>query len=408
MCHALHFIPSSFAHDVVVLILSTTFLSALCCPSSLSSSFSFSCSSLSSSMWVTRTLRTLADEDLGTLAENDPLTGYEPNDLHTSETTDIFIQESSGDNRSLNLHDLDFDDYTIGMALSSPLSTQERDAASRRQAYHSLDEGLSSSQSSSVGHVRTGRLLADQFDSLIPNVRENPCRGSENGQIRNLLEWQSESRFSLIFQAEIQKHEFQADYDQRSIQKLIGVIESQRGEIIVLIKETNNVDEINNNFFMNNYWNKIGIFVKLMRSLNEMEELKQFQGSTFDTISRRKLVEDRDTIFELTGKILELQNEINCMSDSRDFQDAESARSGQSHVASQPVFFPSQPVPGGILRCSLGMPSRNNGPPSIWDTYGISGNVFCKSNGVFFSTSSARVRSMDLQCISTHITTCVE
>ena len=41
------------------------------------------------------------------------------------------------------------------------------------------------------------------------------------------------------------------------------------------------------------------------KSLNELEELKRFQGSTFDTISRRKLVEDRDTILELTGKIQE-------------------------------------------------------------------------------------------------------
>ena len=41
-----------------------------------------------------------------------------------------------------------------------------------------------------------------------------------------------------------------------------------------------------------------------------MEELKRFQGSTFDTITRRKLVEDRDTILELTGKIQKLQNEI--------------------------------------------------------------------------------------------------
>ena len=98
-------------------------------------------------------------------------------------------------------------------------------------------------------------------------------------------------------------------------------------KIIVLIKETNNFDEINN-FFMNNYWSKNGIFVKL--SLNEMEELKRFQGSTFDTISWRKWVEDRDTILEITGKIQELQNEINCMSDSRDFQDAESVRSGHS------------------------------------------------------------------------------
>ena len=75
------------------------------------------------------------------------------------------------------------------MALSSPLFTQEReDAASRRQAHHSPDEGQSSSQSSSVGHVRTGRLVSDQLDSLIPNVRENPRRGSENEQIRILLE----------------------------------------------------------------------------------------------------------------------------------------------------------------------------------------------------------------------------
>ena len=70
-----------------------------------------------------------------------------------------------------------------------------------------------------------------------------------------------------------------------------------------------------------------------------MEELKRFQGSTFETISRRKLIEDRDTILELTGKNQELQNEINCMNVSRDFQDAESVRSGQSHVTSQPVFF---------------------------------------------------------------------
>ena len=107
-----------------------------------------------------------------------------------------------------------------------------------------------------------------------------------------------------------------------------------------------------------------------------MEELKQFQGSTFDTMSRRRLIEDRDTILELTGKIQELQNEINCMDDSRDFQGAESVRSGQSHVTSQPVFFPPHPDPWGMLSCSLGMPSRNNGPPSIWDTHGKSGNVF--------------------------------
>ena len=64
------------------------------------------------------------------------------------------------------------------------------------------------------------------------------------------------------------------------------------------------------------------------------------------------------------------------MNGSRDFQDAESVRSGQSHVTSQPVFFPPHPDPGGMPSRSLGLPSRREGPPSIWDTHGISGHVF--------------------------------
>ena len=74
---------------------------------------------------------------------------------------------------------------------------------------------------------------------------------------------------------------------------------------IVLIKETNNIDEINN-FFMNNCWKQNGDHREAHeKSLTEMKELKRFQGTTFDTISRRRLIEDRGTILELTGKIQE-------------------------------------------------------------------------------------------------------
>ena len=64
------------------------------------------------------------------------------------------------------------------------------------------------------------------------------------------------------------------------------------------------------------------------------------------------------------------------MNDSKDFQDAESVRSGNSHVTSRPVSFPPHPIPEGMLRLSFVSPRRKEGPPHIWDTPGISGNVF--------------------------------
>ena len=43
---------------------------------------------------------------------------------------------------------------------------------------------------------------------------------------------------------------------------------------------------------------------------------------------------------ELSGRLQDLQNEVNCMNDSQDFQDAESVRSGNSRYQSI-SFFPT-------------------------------------------------------------------
>ena len=40
-------------------------------------------------------------------------------------------------------------------------------------------------------------------------------------------------------------------------------------------------------------------------------------------------IESHDTINELTTRVHELQNEVNCMKDSRDFHDVEPIRNGQ-------------------------------------------------------------------------------
>ena len=95
-----------------------------------------------------------------------------------------------------------------------------------------------------------------------------------------------------------------------------------------------------------------------------MEELQKSHVLKVEELSRTKL-----TIMELRARIQELQNEVNCMNDSKDFKDAESVRSGPSHVLSQPALFPPYRDPGGLL-------SRNNQPPDIWNSEGTSGNVF--------------------------------
>ena len=81
------------------------------------------------------------------------------------------------------------------------------------------------------------------------------------------------------------------------------------------------------------------------------------------------MIENQDTTNELTARIQELQNEVNCMNDSRDFKDAESVRSALVPVPSQPALFPPFRDPGGLL-------SRNDKPTDIWNTQGISGHVF--------------------------------
>ena len=131
------------------------------------------------------------------------------------------------------------------------------------------------------------------------------------------------------------------------------------------------------------------------KSPHEMEELRRVQELRIDEFSRRRLIENQDIIHELTARIQELQNEVNCMNGSRDFWDAESVRSGPHHVPSQPALFPlyiviqenAKPLsgnaepqrwaaksfpsyrdPGGMLSRLGGLLNRNDKPPDIWNT----------------------------------------
>ena len=220
--------------------------------------------------------------------------------------------------------DQDVDDLTLGEMLTE---------AYRGQVDYSVREGVSVSQSSSSS-------LSDR------SGQPDECNSSK-AQIRTLLDEQRQKVLAECH-ARVSHHELQAARAEEEQRLLQGQQLQQKLEF----REAH------------------------QRSLTEMEELRKFQSSAFDTVARRKFLEDQDTIFELSGRVQALQNEVNCMNDSKDFQDAESIRSGNSHVTSRPVSFPPHPIPEGMLRHSFVSPRRREGPPSIWDTHGISGNVF--------------------------------
>ena len=121
---------------------------------------------------------------------------------------------------------------------------------------------------------------------------------------RILLERQKKQILADL-RAKIQKHEFQAGPDRRSIQELNGIIESQRSEIDHTLAGDEQLRR--DQLLLQEQLSEQNRDLREahQKSLNEIEELKRFRFSTFDTISRRNLIEDRDTILEITGGITE-------------------------------------------------------------------------------------------------------
>ena len=180
--------------------------------------------------------------------------------------------------------------------------------------------------------------------------KRKSSREMENERIRILLERQKKQILAEV-RSEIQKHEFQADSDRRSIQGLNGIIESQRREL----DHTNASDEElrRDQLLLQEQLSEQNRDLREahIKSFHEMEELKRVQELRIDESSKRRFIENQDNINELTARVQELQNEVNFMNDSRDFKDAESVRSGLSHVPSQPALLPPYRDPGGVLSC---------------------------------------------------------
>ena len=98
------------------------------------------------------------------------------------------------------------------------------------------------------------------------------------------------------YRAEIQKHEFQADYDRRSIQKLNETIQSQRGEIYRAHQGDEQLRRDQQLLHEQLSAQNRDLRDAHEKSLSEMEELKRFQRSRIDEFSRRRLIDNQDTM----------------------------------------------------------------------------------------------------------------
>ena len=243
-----------------------------------------------------------AEESEDTLNAFTPLTGYEPKLLAFDELYDSSVPFSL----MIPSSDQDVDDVTLGEMLT---------AAHRGQVDYCVPGGVSVSQlSSSVRSDGSGQPDGEGmvYRSGQPDVTRNVIeahstfsedtrieythdrsgkpdeRNSSNAQIRTLLEEQRQTIFAE-YREKVGHHELQASHAEEDRRILQGQLWRQKLEF----REAR------------------------QQSLTAMEELRKFQSSTFDTIARRKLIEDQNTILGLSGRVQELQNEVNCMSGSQ-------------------------------------------------------------------------------------------
>ena len=166
---------------------------------------------------------------MGSTDESFSNTGYEPKDYFFTETYVESLTESMTEQRFPDqrfLEDVDYDDAAIGEMLFN---------AYREQVYHSQREGLSVGQSSSSVSDSSGQPVVEAVAkghdrSGQPIVERDQELNTEHAQIGTLLDRQRE-HFLADCQAEIRRHEFQANYDRRRKQKISETIESQQEEL---------------------------------------------------------------------------------------------------------------------------------------------------------------------------------
>ena len=138
--------------------------------------------------------------------------------------------------------------------------------------------------------ITQAERMVDRSEKLVKEMLAEQ-RESSGAQIRTLM---NEQRKTIIAEycEKVSHHELlaaQAEQERRILQ----------GE---LLRQQQDFREVHQQDFL------------------KMKELQKFQNSTLDELAKQKFIEDQKAIMELSGRLQELQNEVNCMNDSTIFR----------------------------------------------------------------------------------------
>ena len=293
---------------------------------------------------------------LGTVVTSDyetPLTGYEPKkdlnlknteELDLATTSDVYWQHTLDDDASFNDPDVDDNQLAEFLAVVVDSTGKPVEMRSNNDQFSCDTRNLKSAQNQ-FPSVTQPEMIDQTGRPVEERIAEE--RDSSNAQIRTMLD---EQRRTIIaeYSEKVLHHELlaaQAEHDRKVLQQ-------------ELLRQQQDFCEVH------------------QQDLMRHQELQKFQNSAYDEFTQKKFIEDQKTIMELSGRLQELQNEVNFMNDSKDFMDAESICSGNPHVTSPPGVFPRHPPFEGMLRPSFISQRQTEEPPNIRDTSGTSGNVF--------------------------------
>ena len=167
-------------------------------------------------MWGASTLRASANEELGTLAEYDPLTGYEPNDLHISETNPPATARPQT--------------YKTWRSMTTPSEERSLRHCSLRskKIQRAVDKLITLLTKACCQVSRCLSVMFEQVD-LFPMSLDHQFQTS--GKIHVATRNDKKSRFSLIIEQRFRNTSSRPIMTKEIFEKLNGVVGSQRDEI---------------------------------------------------------------------------------------------------------------------------------------------------------------------------------